>query len=270
MSLIVNSQTKVDTLTNEKIIRLSKLGLQPSVIINKIQTSYTSFDVSTDGLIKLSDNGVSSDVINEMMKFDNMKQSAVANQKDMNDPLTKRGVGIYYFNPNDKERKLKKVDPTVTSTNKSGGFGSSLAQRYSAGIAKNKERTNLAGAKSHLQINEDSPVFYFYFEKNSNSNDDNWFFASATSPNEFVLVLLDENKDSREMIIGTSNAYGSSTGVPNKIKVPFDYSEVSDGIYKVTFKQPLIKGEYCFLYTSSTPSRFNNNKVFDFGVLNGN
>ena len=58
---------KVDTLNNEKIIRLSKMGLQPSVLITKIQTSYSLFDVSADGLITLSDSGVHADVINEMI-----------------------------------------------------------------------------------------------------------------------------------------------------------------------------------------------------------
>jgi len=262
------SQSKIDTLTNEKIIKLSKLGLQTSVIINKIQTSYTLFDVSTDALIKLSDNGVSADVINEMMKTDTKIQIANANQKDMNDPKTMRKTGIYYYNSSNSGNPLKRVDPTVTSTNSSGGFGTALAQHYSAGLAKNKVKTDLAGSKSNLQINEENPVFYFYFESNSNPGVDNWFFATASSPNEFVLVKLDEDKNSREMVIGESNAYGSSSGVPDKIKVQLVSTEIAEGIFKVTFKQPLKQGEYCFLYTSSTPSRYNNNKVFDFGILN--
>ena len=60
---------------------------------------------------------------------------------------------------------------------------------------------------------------YFYFENNSNPAGDDWFFATATSPNEFVLVKLDEKKDSREMVVGDANAYGSSSGISNKIKI---------------------------------------------------
>lgn len=40
------AQNNDDILTNETIIQLTKIGLQPSVIINKIQTSITKFDVS--------------------------------------------------------------------------------------------------------------------------------------------------------------------------------------------------------------------------------
>ena len=269
VTFFANAQTKVDTLTNEKVIKLSKLGLQPSVIVNKIQTSYTLFDVSTDGLINLSDNGVSADVINEMMKTDAKAQLTIANQKDLNDPKTMRKTGIYLYNPKDSVKIIRRVDPTVTSTNSSGGFGTALAQHYSYGLAKDKLKSNISGKNSKMQIIDTNPVFYFYFETNTNPGADDWFFATATSPNEFCLVKLDEKKDSREMVVGDANAYGSSSGISNKIKVSFDYEEVTEGIYKVTFKQPIEKGEYCFLYASSTPTRYSNNKVFDFGIQNG-
>ena len=261
-----NAQTKVDTLTNEKVIKLSKLGLQPSVIINKIQTSYTYFDVSTDGLINLSNNGVAAEVINEMMKTNTQAQMESANKKDMRDPATKRATGIYYYDSKDAEKPLKRVDPTIISTNKEGGFGSAMSRSLTYGIAKSEVKSNLSGANSHFQIEETSPVFYFYFQNNANPGADNWYFATATSPNEFVLVKMKERKDSREMAVGSANAYGSSSGISNKIKVQFDYTEIAEGIYKVTFKKPLEKGEYCFLYASATPARFNNNKVFDFGI----
>jgi len=268
-SLFANAQSKVDTLTNEKIIKLSKLGLKPSIIVNKIQTSYTIFDVSTDALIKLSDNGVSADVINIMMTTNTRAEEEVANQKDMNDPKTMRRTGIYYYDPNDNIKQIKRVDPTVTSTSKSGGFGTFVAQAYTYGLANSKQRSDLAGKNSRLQLNNSNPFFYFYFENNANPKADDWFFATATSPNEFVLVKLDEKKDSREMVVAKGNAYSSSTGISNKIKVDFTYEEVTDGIYKVTLKQPLPKGEYCFLYASSTPTQYSNNKVWDFGILNG-
>lgn len=264
-----NAQTKVDTLTNATVIKLSNLGLQPSIVIAKIQGSYANFDVSTDALINLSENGVPADVINEMIKVDTQLKSTAANQKDMNDPLTKRTSGIYSYNPKDSTASLRQVDPTVISTNKSGGIGKALANRYTLGMAKDKIKSNLSGAKSHLQIEETSPVFYFYFDISSSANAGNWFFATATSPNEFVLVKLDEDKNHREMVVGDMNDYGGTSGVPDKIKVQFEYAKVSEGIYKVTFEEPLKKGEYCFLYANATPTSFSNDKVFDFGIQNG-
>lgn len=98
------------------------------------------------------------------------------------------------------------------------------------------------------------------------SGSDNWFFASATSPNEFALVKLNQKRDSREMTVARENNFGESSGVSNKVKVDFDYTEEAEGVYKVTFKKPLAKGEYCFVYASATPSSYSNDKVFDFSI----
>jgi hypothetical protein len=257
---------KVDTLTNEKIIKLSKMGLQPSVLINKIQTSYTFFDVSTDGLISLSENGVHADVISEMMNVDHAAATVKANTRDMNDPLTHRSTGIYYYDPANKDKPIRRLDPTISSSLKSGGFGSALAQAYTYGIANDQLKSSLAGSNSRLQIEDSSPVFYFYFDNNNNPNSDNWFFATATSPNEFILLKLTQKKDSREVVIGTANSYGSKSGINNKANQDFTYEELGEGIFKVTLSKPLKTGEYCFQYASLTPSRFDNNKVFDFGI----
>ena len=254
-----------DVLTNEKIIKLSKLGLQPTIIVSKIQTSETSFDVSTDALIRLSDNGVSADVISEMMKIDNKAKKAYASKLDIKDPNKWHKPGIYLYDPNDAENPVRQVDPSVASGIKSGGLGVALAQAYSSGIATNNLKSSLAGKFSRLQITNPNPVFYFYFESNNNPNNDDWFFATASSPNEFVLVRMEQSKSKRTLIVGSSNYYGSSSGIANK-SIPYDYVKIADGIYKVTVKQPLKAAEYCFAYASSVPNRYSNDKVFDFGV----
>lgn len=262
-SLISNAQNKTDTLNNQKIIQLTQIGLQPSVIINKINTSINLFDVSTDALIKLSENKVASEVINEMMKYNTQQQTIAAGQKDMKDPLSMRSPGIYYYDKNDKEKPIKKIDATVSSSAHSGG-GSFY------GIGGSKELSNISGGQSQTQIEEPSPVIYFYFEKNDRPGASNWWFATASSPKEFVLVKLDVSKKARSFQTGGSTTIagfgGSNAGIPERDKVSFDYTEIADGIYKVTFKQALKEGEYCFVYASATPSMFTNDKVFDFGI----
>ncbi len=261
--ITANAQTKVDTLTNEKIIQLSKIGLQPTVIITKIQNSAVKFDVSTDGLIHLSNNGVAAEVITEMMRLDAAQRTALAEQRDMRDPKSKRAMGIYYFNPLDSIHPIKRVDPTVTGSNKTGG---GLGSIMTNGIASTKVLSTLSGAHSRLNIDTTAPVFYFYFDKQDKPGSDNWFFASATSPNEFALVKLTKQRNSREMTIASENNFGESSGIPDKVKVAFEYTEEAEGIYKVTFKQPLAKGEYCFVYASASPTSYSNDKVFDFSI----
>ncbi|NVN94787.1 MAG: hypothetical protein HXX18_05840 [Bacteroidetes bacterium] len=264
--IYANAQ-QYDTLYNKTIISLTKMGLPAQTIISKINTSITSFDVSINALMDLQSNGVNGEVINVMIKRnDNANTKAVINVNSKN-PNEMHRPGIYYFDQNDKENPLKRVDATVTSTSKSGGFGVALAQAYTNGIANDNLVSAISGSNSHLQVKETNLTFYFYFENNANPNTDSWFFAQATSPNEFICVKLKEKRNRREMEVGSANAYGSTSGIPDKKKMPFEYEQVAEGIYKVSFKNPLKDGEYCFLYASATPTRYSNNKVFDFGIL---
>ncbi|MEI7492791.1 MAG: hypothetical protein WCK92_15420 [Bacteroidota bacterium] len=258
-----NAQNNGDILTNETIIQLTKIGLQPSVIISKIRTSTNKFDVSTDALLKLGQNSVAADVITEMIKVDSEHKSEEINQKDANNPNAMHSPGIYYYNPNDPEKQLRRVDPTVVGSSETHGA-------HYNGIGGGGSISNITGGESKLQIEELTPTFFFYFENNSNPLMSNWFFAAATSPNEFALVKLHESKKSRSFETGRSSSgggySGGSSGIPEKAKIEFEYKEVALGIYSVTFKTPLKHGEYCFVYASMAPDRFSNNKVFDFGI----
>jgi hypothetical protein len=62
-----------DTLTNDKIIQLTKIQIPPETIILMIQKSYNIFDLSVDGLIKLGENGVDKTVLNEMNRSNSIK-----------------------------------------------------------------------------------------------------------------------------------------------------------------------------------------------------
>src|SRR5262249_33945130 len=57
------SLTAQEVLTNDSLIALKKAGLSDSIIISKIKSSQTKFDVSTKGLIGLKNAGMSDQVI---------------------------------------------------------------------------------------------------------------------------------------------------------------------------------------------------------------
>lgn len=263
LSIYTCAQSQDEILTNQTIIQLTKIGLQPSVIISKINSSQTNFDVSTDALINLGNNSVSAEVINEMMKVHSKNKSSELSMKDANNPFAMHAPGIYYYNPNDPEKQLRKVDPTVV-----GSTETHSASYY--GFGGGGSKSNISGGESKFRIYETTPTFFFYFEENSNPLMSNWWFATATSPNEFALVKLDASKKSRSFQTGRVSAgggySGGTSGIPEKVKLPFEYNEISTGIYQVTFTSPLKPGEYCFVYASSAPDRFSNNKVFDFGI----
>jgi hypothetical protein len=251
-SISALAQTRVDTLTNENVVTLSQIGLQPSVIVNKIQSSIARFDVSTAALIDLSKKGVASEVINEMIKTSNVQQSSVANQQDLKNPLSMHRTGIYYFNPDDQEKPLIKLDAVKVSYHtSSGGYG---------GYGGSSTTANLNGIESKLKIPSNNPTFYFYFDDKGSGSD--WF--ESTSPNEFELAKLIIKKDKRFCKVGgTSSGFmssGENSGIPEKDKVPFEYNKLKEGIFEIKFSKPLKPGEYCFVFSTNTY------KVFDFSI----
>ena len=62
------AQAQDETMTNEEVISLTKAGLNKSLIVDKIRTSKSRFDLSTDALIKLKKAGVNDDVVAEMLR----------------------------------------------------------------------------------------------------------------------------------------------------------------------------------------------------------
>ncbi len=264
----LNAQTKSDILTNETVTMLHKKGLGAGIIINKIKTSKTAFDVSTDALIKLKDDSIPDDIVSTMIESADKNKVEIV---DLNDPAVTRSSGIYHFNPQDSSKLLTRIDPTVVSGGKTGGVGQALALRYTGGLANMKSTSVLSGSNAHKQIKSGQLVFYFYFDRNKGNLNQmgamNWWFATASSPNEFALIRLDPKKDSREFTTGKANAYGHTTGIDEAQKVRFDYIPVSEGIFKVIITSSLPPGEYCFIYTGATPSMYSNDKVFDFGTF---
>lgn len=265
ISTCVVAQQK-EVLTNGAIIQMYSKKLPASIIIGKIKSSQNNFDVNTDALISLTDNNIPEDIINAMVDAanDNSRHIVVL---DPNNPEDMHESGIYYFKKSMEKSELVQLEPTIYSqSNSSGAIGSALTY----GIAKVKTSVTLDGKNAQLQIDEEQPVFYFYFDitGNSLSQSANWWFSAATSPNEFLLVKLSENKKTREVTTGSANIAGTSIGVDNKNKAAFKIEKIATGIYKVSFEKAL-SGEYCFMYAGSVPNGYTSvNKVFDFGIEN--
>ncbi|MEI7580054.1 MAG: hypothetical protein WCJ58_08570 [bacterium] len=63
-----SSKLAKERLNNEKIINLTKFGIEASIIISKIQQSENEFDISPSAIINLKQKNVSDEVIKEMMR----------------------------------------------------------------------------------------------------------------------------------------------------------------------------------------------------------
>ncbi len=262
LSVMVFAQTNDEVLNNASVINLYSKGLSSTIIVSKIKTSKTNFDISTDALINLKKQKIPDEIVNAMVEASGNKDNATG---DINDPNAVHESGLYYYKIENEKPIMTSLEPTVCSQSKTGnGIGTALTY----GIAKTKTKAKLDGNMARLQLSESNPVFYFYFDKGQNLNNSSAWFSSSSSPNEFLLVKLDSKQKNREVVIGSMGTYsGMSWGVDDKYKVDFTLEKLKSGVYKVSPKIALVPGEYCFMYAGNTTMLGTVGKVYDFGVL---
>jgi hypothetical protein len=267
-----------ELLTNDSVTAMTKAGLSASVIVAKIHSAQTDFDVSTDALIQLKQEGVADEVIHAMIEA---TEDATANPAPAGGkPLTRAPAtpttplppipsesGIYYSQNLGQEEQLVLLEPSVYTQSKETGV---WKQALTYGIAKVRYKAVLPGQHAHLLIETRRPTFYFFFDVAHGSlSNSGTAWGPATSANEFVLARMDVKKSTRELEVGEYGQYtGHSYGVASKIAQPFDYERLAPGIYRVTPKADLADGEYCFLYGGSVAASGTSGgpKLFDFAV----
>jgi hypothetical protein len=256
-----------EVLTNGMVIEMVNAKLPSDVIITKIQTSKTSFDLSTPALVKLNESSVPSDVVKAMMQRNtSLEIPAAEPPSNPNDPNTWHDPGIYVYASNGRETKLVMLEPTVYSQGKSGGH---FASAMSYGIAKIKWKAVVRNAHSNVKVGDSKAVFYFYFEEKGAGLSHPQFGGTST-PNEFTLLKFDVKKEERETTVMKANAFGSSTGTDDKANIGFKFEKLKPGIYKVIPTRDLSPGEYCFIGAgvggAFAPGAAQANRLFDFGV----
>lgn len=264
----LNAQAQGDVMTNDEVITLTKAGLSPAIIIGKIRTGKSNFDLSTDSLIKLKQSGVSDDIVSAMLEAKSGRSTAAAAGPSMpgdpNDPMAKHSYGIYLLEEREGQPKMTQLVPNVSAQNRTGGlFTSSLTY----GIGKVKIKSNLPGRSAALQLKATQPVFYFYLDITSGGL--NTSSGIPSTPNEFAMIRFNQRSDNREVTIGKMNAFGAKGGLSDEYVVQFSAQDLGNGIFKITPSTPLTKGEYAFYLINSGNSNASTAvgaKFFDFGV----
>ena len=276
LTVAVTTVRAQETMTNDEVISLAKAGLNPTLIVGKIRTSKTNFDLSTNSLIALKKAGVSDDIVTAMLEAKSGKPinaTATVNSSgaasvgplgDPNDPMAKHNYGIYLFEEKDGVRKMTSVKPSVSAQNRTGGL---FTSQLTYGIGKVKTKANLPGRSADLQINQAMPTFYFYLDITSGGM--NTSSGVPSDPKEFTLVRFNQRSDNREVTIGKSNAFGGKGGLSDEYVVQFKADDLGNGIFKISPSVELKKGEYGFYLVNSGNSNTSAGvgaKFFDFGV----
>lgn len=242
-----------EILTNQSVIEMMSIGLSDEIIQAKISTSKCRFDTSIQALKELKDKGVSNNVIIAIM-HSSRKPKPVEEESTTS--------GIFYLSA---DSSLVQIYPTAFSGTQTNTIGSALTY----GIASTKIRTVIPGASSKNVISTQLPEFYFQFRTSAcDLSLSDWWFSSATSPNQFALVRLKTKRNRRELKTGSVNVYaGYSFGIDPDMAVDFTFEETGKSRFKVTPSKLLPPGEYCFVYQGVIPTGgFLNQSVFDFSV----
>ena len=208
-----------EVITNDKVITMVQAGLPTSVIINKIRNSKTSFDMSTDQLIRLKQARVPDDVLNTMINPSAPSASAMA----PSDNRPAKDIGVYLKQNND----WMEMQPEMVNW-KTGGVGKSIA---TLGVVKQDVNGHLDGRNSRIQVT--APLEFMIVT------------PEGVAITEYLLIKLNQNNDDREFRTMTGGVFHAKGGASRDI-VPFESQKVATRTFTITLNGTKA-GEYGFL-----------------------
>jgi hypothetical protein len=241
-----------EVLTNDSVVQMIKSGLAESVVIAKIRSTPTKFDLRTDSLVSLKKSGVSDKVLEAMMVPGSPAAAApapaapaAATQVAATPPPAGAPAGgalrdrdaIYQLIAG----KYVELFPTSANLETNMAFFTS------------KSEVVLEGRKAKYRTADKQPVF-----------------LSTYGPTDAPLVRLKpgDSNDDRNLKIssGAFMPFGGTQkmGVRNEDKIATNIERDARGFYKVTPVSPLPPGEYGFILATGFGA--GSGKVYDFGV----
>ena len=227
---LVTPPLLAETLTNDSVVQLTKLGFGDDAVIAKIKASDASFDTSTAAMVQLKQQGVSTAVITAMLQSSAPKTPTMS--LDSPDLMKPHPTGVYAVGTD----RLYRIDPTMTNQAKTGGI---LGYALTSGIASMHVKAAIQNETAKIKVGAGSPTFYFFFDE---SNPETAARVTAfgagdasvvTSPSEFTLIHLDKKNGRREAQVGSINIAGAKTGVMDHDRIAFDYKMIRPGVYEV-------------------------------------
>jgi hypothetical protein len=231
-----------EVLTNDSVIQMVKAGLPETVVIAKIKSTATKFDLKTDSLVNLKKAGVSDKVLEAMMSTGSGSPTASA----MPAPPPAPAVAAGALKNQDVIYQLvgeKYVEMFATSANLETNIQ----------FFQSKSEVVLEGRKAQYRTTEKQPVF-----------------LSTYSSTDAPLVRLkpgdDHNDRNLKIGSGAFMPFGGTQkmGVRNEDKIAINIERDPRGFYRVTPAAPLPPGEYGFILATGFGA--GSGKIYDFGV----
>ncbi len=235
-------------LTNETIVKLSKAGLDDTVIVQAVQTQPGAYDTAPDDLISLKNAGVSQKVIAAMQA----RSAGLITRPGTNavDPAPLAAgvdeIGVYYGDKDGQWVPLK----TERVQFKDSGW---LKNAASDGLIKRDMNGHLDGPKSPLSLPTGVRILIYT--------------PAGTQAEEYDFLRFDEHSGSRDFRVKTGGLFHSQTG-SQRNDLEFHPVKVAKDMYTFTVPPDIEKGEYGVLPpgSSNVPGIANAGKIFTFSI----
>ena len=241
LSLPASISLAQEVLTNDSVVQMVKAGLPEAVVVAKIKSTATKFDLKTDSLVNLKKAGVSDKVLEAMVAAGSGSPTAGAMPAA---PAPAVAAGAL---------KNQDVIYQLVGDRYVEMFATSANLETNMAFFQSKSEVVLEGRKAQYRTTEKRPVF-----------------LSTYSSTDAPLVRLkpgDAHND-RNLKIGSGAfmPFGGTQkmGVRNEDKIAISIERDPRGFYRVTPAAPLPPGEYGFILATGFGA--GSGKVYDFGV----
>lgn len=233
-----------EVLTNDSVVQMIKAGLPESVVISKIRSTPTKFDLKTDSLVNLKKAGVSDKVLEAMMAAPASPAAAA--------PAAAPAAAA---TPAPAAGALRTQDAIyqVVAGKTVELFATSANLEVNTAFFQNKSEVVLEGRKAQYRISDKQPVFLSTY-------------SSTDAP--LVKLKPGDKSNDRNLKIGSGAfmPFGGTQkmGVRNEDKIAVTIERDARGLYRVTPSAPLPPGEYGFILATGFGA--GSGKIYDFGV----
>jgi hypothetical protein len=238
-------------LTNQDVVNMVQAGLSEDIVIEKIKTSKTAFDTSTDGLVALKKAGVGSDIIRVMVNPSAASSPGGAGSRLANS----NAPAPCQIPPGGQAAWLSGTSPAMWYTDPEKGTRTEV--NYERGTITH---VGFAGFGSSLLVLH--PI------KASARVKGGAQFLSCINPTDAPLVRfsIDPKSDERNTSVGTIRPWNISFHISDEDLVRFKFEKTPDGYFKVMPEASLPAGEYGFVPQGSVGFFSAGERVYTFGV----
>jgi len=221
-------------LTNQDVIKMVKAGLSPEIIEQAVNTSDQAFDLSTDALIKLKQEGIPDAIVQAMIL------RAKNGGKPHPQPNPNGDCGFSETDPMILVDGAKRLELKYSTPETRDALGAGAL------LGRGKALATLKGNRAETRTTNSSPIF-----------EELYLPVGMRPDGAAVLAKLDIKSDRREIEIANVSAITLSAGegIPKNRRMPVIFEEAQTCTYqgkrvrhvKIKVVNPLAPGEYSLI-----------------------